>query len=364
MGLIDTLQEQAISYVGKEYPQAADAIKSLITQHGGVSGVIAHFKAQGMGEIVNSWVATGKNLPISSEQIQKVLGNETLKNMAAKFGTTPEAIAQQVSQHLPTIIDKITPSGGLPTTGFMGSLVNLAKGFLGGNKTAVFFIALTLAASQAHAAKKININTATQEELESLPGVGAATAQKIMSARPLKSADDLEKISGLSDKEIKGIKKAVSFKAPKEDKDSDEKTEKKLSKKEKKALKETEESVTSKSDDVKTENVKAEKSEKKGFFTGMFSKKDKAKKAKEIAEDDEGEEDEKTIAHKLSALASGEMININRASISELEKLPGIGPIKAQRIIEARPFKSKQDVMNIRGIKEGIFKKIEGHISL
>lgn len=61
-------------------------------------------------------------------------------------------------------------------------------------------------------------------------------------------------------------------------------------------------------------------------------------------------------------------VNLNTASKEELEALPGIGAAKAQAIIDHRkangPFKRVEDVMNVKGIKEGAFNKIKGEISV
>lgn len=56
--------------------------------------------------------------------------------------------------------------------------------------------------------------------------------------------------------------------------------------------------------------------------------------------------------------------NINTATLQELEALNGIGPVKAQAIIEGRPYKSPEDIMKVKGIKEGIYNKIKDHITV
>ena len=58
-------------------------------------------------------------------------------------------------------------------------------------------------------ATKVDLNTASQKELEVLPGVGAATAKKIISGRPYSSAADLSK-AGISAKTIENIIPLVS----------------------------------------------------------------------------------------------------------------------------------------------------------
>jgi competence protein ComEA len=55
-------------------------------------------------------------------------------------------------------------------------------------------------------------------------------------------------------------------------------------------------------------------------------------------------------------------ININTASQSDLEKLPGIGPKRAEAIIAARPFQRPEDLLRVPGIKKTQFDKIRTQV--
>ncbi|MDI6602601.1 MAG: helix-hairpin-helix domain-containing protein [Patescibacteria group bacterium] len=51
-------------------------------------------------------------------------------------------------------------------------------------------------------------------------------------------------------------------------------------------------------------------------------------------------------------------VNINTASVTELQKITGVGPVLAQRIIEARPFYSLHDLLKVKGIGSATLQKI------
>ncbi|HEY6212358.1 MAG TPA: helix-hairpin-helix domain-containing protein [Vicinamibacterales bacterium] len=61
-------------------------------------------------------------------------------------------------------------------------------------------------------------------------------------------------------------------------------------------------------------------------------------------------------------------ININTASATELDSLPGIGAKTAARIVEYRqkngPFKKVEELMNVRGVGEKNFLKLKEHITV
>ena len=74
------------------------------------------------------------------------------------------------------------------------------------------------------------------------------------------------------------------------------------------------------------------------------------------------------VAAKPPALTSGAPVNLNSASVSQLESLPGIGKATAERIVEYRQknggFKKIEELMNVRGIGEKSFLNLKPLITV
>ena len=84
---------------------------------GGLEGLIRSFQQGGLGDIVNSWVANGRNLPVSGEQIESVLGGSALQDLAAQLGVSPQQASGSLADVLPQLIDQLTPNGEVPQGG-------------------------------------------------------------------------------------------------------------------------------------------------------------------------------------------------------------------------------------------------------
>jgi uncharacterized protein YidB (DUF937 family) len=97
---------------------------------GGLAGLVDKFQQGGLGDVVNSWVGTGQNLPISADQLSRVLGHDTVSGLAQQLGQGHGDVLGQLSQLLPQVVDKLTPNGQVPQ-GDVGGMGDLA-GMLGG----------------------------------------------------------------------------------------------------------------------------------------------------------------------------------------------------------------------------------------
>jgi comEA protein len=69
-----------------------------------------------------------------------------------------------------------------------------------------------------------------------------------------------------------------------------------------------------------------------------------------------------------AAAKAGDKVNINTASLEELQKLPRIGPQIAQRILDYRKengsFKRVEDILKVRGVGEKMFEQLKDQITV
>jgi uncharacterized protein YidB (DUF937 family) len=98
-------------------------VMDLINQNGGLQGLLGKLQSGGLGEQVQSWISTGQNLAANPDQIAAALGPDQLKAAAEKAGTSAQDVATDLSNVLPDLVNKISPSGELPNLGNINDLV-------------------------------------------------------------------------------------------------------------------------------------------------------------------------------------------------------------------------------------------------
>ena len=116
MGILDELKAVTNldgSATGEQHVNTLSAIMEYINspQVGGISGLQQKFQEKGLGGLVSSWMGSGQNLPISADQLQSVLHSDALNQAAAKFGVDPSHLTSMMTQLLPHVVDKMTPTG-------------------------------------------------------------------------------------------------------------------------------------------------------------------------------------------------------------------------------------------------------------
>jgi len=179
-------------------------------------------------------------------------------------------------------------------------------------------VALALTVGSALAAGPlVDINTADQKTLESLPGVGPSTAKAIVQGRPYKSVDDLANVKGLGKSKLEKIKPLVT--------------------------------------------VGGQPAAQAPAATGAAAGAAATKATTPTPAAQKAPAQAKPAA---KAAAPTGPVNLNTASKEQLEALPGIGPKKAQAIIDGRPYQKTEDVMKVKGIKQGTYNKIKDKITV
>jgi competence protein ComEA len=149
---------------------------------------------------------------------------------------------------------------------------------------ALTFAAITFAAEP----QRIDINNATQEAIETLPGVGPKLAQQIIAARPFRTFSDLDKVKGIGVKKLEQLRGRIII-LP----------------------------------------MRAQPAASLHPSTNQIAK-----------------------------------VNLNTATQAELEKLPGIGPKRAEAIIAARPFRQVEDLRKIRGLSRAQLQELKDQVTV
>ena len=140
MGLFDSIAgqvaHQATAALSGQGGAGGDKMVQMVMgllnnpELGGISGLVSAFQKNGLGDIVASWISNNTNLPISAAQIQSVLGQGPLQDLAAKTGMSANEVASNLSEHLPGLVDQLTPNGQLPSGDLMAQGMGMLKGFM------------------------------------------------------------------------------------------------------------------------------------------------------------------------------------------------------------------------------------------
>lgn len=133
MGLLDDVLGKVKAAGGGEQSSLANEVLGLLSgagQEGGLEGLIRKFTDKGLGDIVSSWVGTGRNLPIDAEQLKSGLGADIIGQLASKIGISPDSATSKLTALLPTLVDKLTPDGRVPDSATLQRGLDLLRSSL------------------------------------------------------------------------------------------------------------------------------------------------------------------------------------------------------------------------------------------
>jgi uncharacterized protein YidB (DUF937 family) len=96
-------------------PASQPATAGQQSSSSGLDVLLRQFQQNGFGEIINSWIGTGQNQPISPTQLRQAIGQKTVNDLSEQTGVAHDDLLSQLSRILPSVIDKLTPNGQLPS---------------------------------------------------------------------------------------------------------------------------------------------------------------------------------------------------------------------------------------------------------
>lgn len=132
MDILNTVKSALGGSKGDKQNDLLSTVMNLIGgQSGGLNGLISQFTSKGLGDVIGSWVGTGKNLPVSPDQLKSALGDDTVKNIASKLGMDSNAVTSQLSNLLPDVVDKLTPDGKVPEGDILSKGMDMLGGLFG-----------------------------------------------------------------------------------------------------------------------------------------------------------------------------------------------------------------------------------------
>ena len=119
MAILALLANKAVKHFGGSQPGTTPAPAPSPVNAGagggGLGDLLRQFQQNGQGQIANSWVGKGPNQPISPDDLGRALGADQLNALSAQSGLSRDELLQGLSQHLPDVINHLTPDGRLPT---------------------------------------------------------------------------------------------------------------------------------------------------------------------------------------------------------------------------------------------------------
>jgi uncharacterized protein YidB (DUF937 family) len=117
MSIFDTLTNAVEKHPEVNDEQHSTLLKSameMFGNSGGLSGLVNNAESQGLGHIVGSWIGTGSNQPVSPDQVQRMVGQDRINQLAGSTGISSATAGAALASILPVLVDKLTPHGKLP----------------------------------------------------------------------------------------------------------------------------------------------------------------------------------------------------------------------------------------------------------
>jgi uncharacterized protein YidB (DUF937 family) len=109
------MQQPESEQVQTGRPGSAPSFSDILAKSGfgNIGALVEQLSKGGLDQQVKSWVGTGENLPVNTDQLRGALGDKPVQNIGQQAGIPAERILQILAQYLPAAIDQASPNGKL-----------------------------------------------------------------------------------------------------------------------------------------------------------------------------------------------------------------------------------------------------------
>jgi uncharacterized protein YidB (DUF937 family) len=107
----------------------AGILELLADHHTSLGDMVKQFEREGLGDQVASWLGNGPNLPLDPQKLVPIFGQDRIAELAGKLGCNQDQALGMLAEHLPRVIDELSPEGVLPE---QSNWISMTAGLTGG----------------------------------------------------------------------------------------------------------------------------------------------------------------------------------------------------------------------------------------
>jgi uncharacterized protein YidB (DUF937 family) len=112
MSLLQDLLGKVVSRIATS--KQAQSVMGELLKKVTLSALSERFTKAGLEKVFASWLSQGNNLPLNKDDVRKLVGEEHIQALASEHNVSDEEIEKMIADHLPDLVDQLSPDGTLP----------------------------------------------------------------------------------------------------------------------------------------------------------------------------------------------------------------------------------------------------------
>jgi len=126
--VLKSVASVALSPDQKQRAAIVPALVSAVQSYpGGVGGLVAAFNQGGLSKVVSSWMSQDTSLPVGESQLQNVLGEPMITQIAQQSGLNNNQVLSHLTGILPVLMQSVAKSGDAKSLDLQSLLAAVMK---------------------------------------------------------------------------------------------------------------------------------------------------------------------------------------------------------------------------------------------